>query len=220
MKMPTTTTAPATAKADNEATLAQVKPRRRPWLWALAVLLVALGALLAAQVVAMLRDTVPVVVAAQDIDRGAVITAEALTTVEVHPDPVLRTIPAAELDSMIGKVALVDIPMGGLLVPDTAGGEIVPVEGEALVGIALTPPQLPSGELHQGQAVQLVSVPRQGDDVPAEEAAVTIEATVISTAPIQDTNMVVVNVTVEASLAEKAAALSATGRVALIVKGI
>lgn len=89
-----------------------------------------------------------------------------------------------------------------------------------MVGVALTPPQMPAGQLKPGQVVQLVSTPRTGDDVTDDTPAVSLEATVVATTTVPDTNLVVVNVHVGAAQAERAAQLSASGRVALIVKGI
>lgn len=209
--------APAIGPAPGQA-LAQVKRRRRPWLWVVSVLLIALGALLVGSVVNTLKTTVPVVAAAQEILRGNTITVENLIVVEVNPDPGLRTIPAAELDSLVGQTAMFDIPQGSLVVPGSAGGEVVPQEGDSLVGVALTPPQMPSGGLKPGQLVQLVSTPRQGDDLTDTAAVISVEAVVVSTAPVQDTNLTVVNVTVAAEQAEQLVGLSATGRAALIVK--
>lgn len=203
-----------------DVALAQVKHRRRPWLWVLSALLIALGALLAGAVVNMVKDTVPVVVVNRDVTRGTQLTADDLTTVGVHPDPAMRTIPAAELSGLVGQTALVDLPQGALLVPGSTGGEITPVDGQSLVGVALTPAQMPAGGLKQGQQVQLISTPRQGDDIVADAAVIDVEAVVVTTEPIADTNMTVVNVTVPADQAPLVATMSATGRLALIVKGI
>lgn len=217
----TTKPAPDTAStATPETPLSQVKQRRRPWLWVLSALLVALGALLAGAVVNTLKDTVPVVVANRDIARGALLSLEDLSTVDVHPDPALRTTPASDLNALVGQTAMVDLPQGALVVPGSVGGEVTPAEGQSLVGVALTPPQMPAGGLKQGQLVQLISTPRQGDDVVAETPTVDVEAIVVSTEAVVDTNLTVVNVTVDATKAPLVAQLSATGRLALIVKGI
>ena len=203
-----------------DAGLAQVKHRRRPWLWALSALLIALGALLAGAVVNMVKDTVAVVVVNRDVTRGTQLTSDDLTTVDVHPDPALRTIPAAELNELVGQTAKVDLPQGSLVVPGSTGDKITPVEGQSLVGVALTPAQMPAGGLKTGQLVQLISTPRQGDDIVADAAVVDVEAVVVTSELITDTNMTVVNVTVGAEHAPLVAAMSATGRLALIVKGI
>lgn len=213
---------PADTKAEvpQDVALTYVKPRRRPWLWVLSALLIALGALLAGTVVNMVKDTVPVVVAARDVPRGAQLTAEDLTTVDVHPDPALRTVPGADMAGLVGETVRVDLPQGALVVPGSTGEEIAPVEGQALVGVALTPPQMPAGGLKPGQIVQLISTPRQGDDVTTDSPVIDVEAVIVTTEVVVDTNLTVVNVTVDAAQAPLVATLSATGRLALIVKGI
>ena len=213
---------PADTKAEvpQDVALTHVKPRRRPWLLVLSALLIALGALLAGTVVNMVKDTVPVVVAARDVPRGAQLTAEDLTTVDVHPDPALRTVPGADMAGLVGETVRVDLPQGALVVPGSTGEEIAPVEGQALVGVALTPPQMPAGGLKPGQIVQLISTPRQGDDVTTDSPVIDVEAVIVTTEVVVDTNLTVVNVTVDAAQAPLVATLSATGRLALIVKGI
>ena len=178
-------TTPPTAEPTPDVALTQVKHRRRPLLWVLAALLIALGALLSGAVVNMVKDTVPVVVASR----------------------------------LVGQTAMVDLPQGALLVPGSTGSGITPTEGQSLVGVALTPPQMPAGGLKQGQVVQLISTPRQGDDVVADAPVIDVEAMVVTTEAVIDTNMTVVNVTVDADQAPLVATLSATGRLALIVKG-
>lgn len=200
--------------------LSLVRKRRRPVLWVASILLIAIAALLAGAVVNQIRDTVPVLAMSRDVARGAVITDGDLTTVEVHPDPALRMIDATSRDEVVGQLAMIDLPAGSLVVPGATGSEVQMPEGQVMVGVALTPPQMPAGQLKPGQVVQLVSTPRTGDDVTDDTPAVSIEATVVATTTVPDTNLVVVNVHVGAAQAERAAQLSASGRVALIVKGI
>lgn len=200
--------------------LAQVKKRRRPWLWVTAILLVAVGALLTGAVANMVKETVPVVVSTRDVPRGTTLTRDDLATVEIHPDPSIRSVSAADLDDLVGQIALIDVPKGNLLSPGTTSSEVALPDGQALVGVALTPPQMPAGELKPGQIVQLVSTPRAGDDVTDAAPVISVEATVVATAPVTDTNLTVVNVHVEAAEAEKVASMSATGRVGLIVRDI
>jgi len=206
--------------ADDTAPLAQVKRRRRPWLWVVGALLVALGSLLAGTVVDMVKDTTAVVVAARDITRGTVITRDDLATVEVHPDALLATVPASEVESLVGSTAQVDLLQGTLVAQGSTGQGAALAAGQVLVGVALTPAQMPSGDLLPGQLVQIVSTPRAGDDVTVGESVISVEATVVDSTVVTDTNMVVVNVAVAQAQAEQIAALSATGRLALLVKGL
>jgi hypothetical protein len=53
----------------------------------------------------------------------------------------------------------------------------------------------------------------------ADAPVIDVEAMVVTTEAVIDTNMTVVNVTVDADQAPLVATLSATGRLALIVKG-
>lgn len=202
-----------------EPELPRVKRRRRPWLWVVSVLLIAVGALLAATVVNMMRDTVTVVAAAQPIERGETIADEHLARVEVHPDPLLKTTPVGQMAELVGQTAQTDIPAGSLIVPGSAGNPLTPGEGEMLVGVALTPPQRPGGEIKPGQQVELFYTPRQGDDVSEDSQALSIAAVVVSSEAVADTNMIVVNVRVPADQAPVLASLNATGRIALTVKG-
>lgn len=200
-----------------EGGLETLKPRRRPWLWAVAVLLIALGALGAGAAVNMVKDTVAVLATNSDIPRGRVLTDEDLVTVQVHPEPGLVTLPADQRDMLIGKTALTPIPKGQLVNPAAFGESLVPEEGQSLVGVAVTPPQRPHN-LGPGAKVQLISTPRSGDDPPADGATTSVEGTVVAVTNTQDSNLTVVDVAVPTESAEQIAALSAAGRVAIIVK--
>lgn len=203
-----------------ETDLTKVKRRRRPRLWVASILLVTVGSLLMGSVVMMVQDTVPVVATSMSVARGEPITEEHLSIVQVHPEPGLVTVPASQRDELIGQVAITDIPTGQLINPDALGEQLIPGDGQALVGVAVTPPQRPAGEITPGTVVQLVSTPRSGDDPPESEPLVSVEGTVVSVSSSADTNLTVVDVSVPADAAELLAALSATGRVALIVKEI
>lgn len=201
-----------------EGGLETLKPRRRPWLWAVAVLLIALGALGAGAAVNMVKDTVAVLATNSDIPRGRVLTDEDLVTVQVHPEPGLVTLPADQRAALIGKIALADIPKGQLVNPASLGESLIPGEGQSLVGVAVTPPQRPANKLGPGVKVQLISTPRSGDDPPADGATTSVEGTVVAVTNTQDSNLTVVDVAVPTGSAEQIAALSAAGRVAIIVK--
>lgn len=212
---------PQSAKAAAATTdLSTVKHRRRPWLWVIAILMIATGSLLVGTVINMVKDTTPVLATAQSITRGDIITEEHLATVEVHPEPGLVTIPAAERANLIGQTALTDIPQGQLVNPAAMGEGLLPGHGESLVGVAVTPPQRPGQELRPGTEVLLVSTPRTGDDLVEDGSRISIDGVVVSASVSPDTNLTVVDVAVPNEVAEQLAALSATGRVALIVKGL
>jgi hypothetical protein len=187
---------------------------------AAAVVLVALGALLAWFVVANLRDTERVVALRNDVPRGAVIAAEDLVTTEVLPDPAVLVVPAARLAEVVGKRAAVDLSAGGLLVPAALVETVTPAAGESVVGLALGPGQLPVTPLQVGDRVRLISTPRDQDDPPAGEPSMSIPAVVVTTATSEVTTAVLVDVAVAEADAARLAGLVATGRVALILDNL
>lgn len=213
-----TTETASLPKTDAKLGLTAVKGRRRPWLWAVAVLMIALGSLLAGGVVHMLKDTIPVVATAQAIQRGHKITEADLKVVEVRPDPGLATLDAAAKDQLLGQVALTSIPQGQLMNPGVVGETVVPGEGKSLVGVALTPPQRPASELTPGSIVLVVSTPRNGDDPSPDAPAVRVEGVIVSVTDDAETNLAIVDLAVPTAESELVASLSASGRVALIVK--
>lgn len=192
--------------------------RRRPVLAALGVALVALGGLGAAYLVTGASDADPVLALRSDVDRGAVIEDSDLVVAHLEADPALAPVPAAQLDSIVGQRAARDLTSGSLLTADSVTDAMVPAEGDSLVGVALTPAQLPGSDLHLGEAVRIVNTPRVQDDL-AEGQPQVFDATVVAVHQQPDLGQVVVDLTVPTAQAARLAALAGTGRVALIVDG-
>ncbi len=123
---------------------ARAKQRRRPLLFALCAVLVAAGALGAAFAYTSLNDTQEVLVVSRDITRGDVIEAGDISVVRVSVDPALTPISGDQRSSIEGSRAAVDLWAGTLLSEQQVAETLVPGEGESLVGISLTPAQMPS----------------------------------------------------------------------------
>lgn len=207
---------PAAAGPDAQI-LPPSRQKRRPIWLAAAVLLVALGSLGVWFVVSNLRDTVSVVALRNDVPRGATITAQDLTTVDINPEPALRTVPASQLAQVVGKRAAVDLPAGVLLPPAAIADTITPPAGQSVVGLALDPGQMPAIELKVGDKVRIISTPKDQDDPPTTTPVVTVTAEVVSSSPLTDTSKTRVDVLVSEQDAARVAAISATNRVALIL---
>ena len=92
----------------------------------------------------------------------------------------------------------------------------MPGEGESLVGISLTPAQMPSEPLYSGDTVRIVTTPGDQGEV-TEQTPVTIEATVVGVSRVEETGETVVNVSVPKEKSADLAARAATGRVALVL---
>ena len=84
--------------------VAPPRGRRRPGLLALGVALVAVGALTAAWLVSTAGQRSPVVVVLRDVPYGAVLTSGDVGSADVSVDANVATIPASQLDSVVGSV--------------------------------------------------------------------------------------------------------------------
>ena len=200
----------------SSAVVGPPKLRRRTGLIALGIALVCLGGAGAAYLATSVGDTAPVLTLRQDVARGEVIEAGDLTVARINGDPALRTVGESERDSIVGQRAAVDLSAGSILTPQSTTTELIPATGQSLVGVPLSPDQLPSQGLTAGDAVRIVATPREQDDPPGVAPTI-YEATVVSTATLADTGQVVVDVTVPAASAGQLAAQVATGRIALVL---
>jgi hypothetical protein len=207
---------PAASSAPVPKATARVRERRRPLLFALMVALVAAGALLAAYAYTSVSDTQEVLAVSEDVARGEVIDANDLKAVRVSVDPALTPIRATEKSRIMGSRAAVDLWAGSLLTEQAVTESLIPAEGESLVGISLTPAQMPSEPLYSGDVVRIVATPGDQGEV-TNQAPVTFEATVVGVSRIVETGETVVNVSVAHERSAELAARAATGKVALVL---
>jgi len=198
---------------DDLARLSPPKLRRRPLLIAVGVLLIVIGAIVAWYVVSIVKDTVQVVAALTTIPRGSVIGRSDLTTVEIRPDPLLQTVPAADLETLVGSRAATDIPAGVIVAPAAVTDRLPPAAGQAVVGVALSVSQMPATRPRHGQPITLVEIPRDGAGAaPATPAQV--PAIVLDYTELTDQGLLVIDVTVPKEEAAAVAGLAAEGRLA------
>lgn len=203
----------------NGAGIAPPPKLRRPRTQiALAIALVAIGGLLAAWLVTGVGDTHAVLALRQMVSRGSVIGADDLTTAQINSDPTLHTVPASQRAQIVGKHAASDLVQGSLLTPDSTTAQSVPAAGQSLVGLSLTPAQMPALPLRPGDPVGIVITPGSQGAPPAA-APDTLAATVVDTHPGGGTTVqTIVDVSVPTSNAPLLAADAATGRIALILE--
>ncbi|WP_327586979.1 SAF domain-containing protein [Nonomuraea sp. NBC_00507] len=126
---------------------------------ALAIALIALGALLAAYLVTSLDTRASVLVAARNIAIGEQLGQADLTEAKISAEPGIATVPSRQLQQLVGRVAAVDLPKGSLLGPASVTTQLSPKRGEALVPVAFKPSQLPARGLRTGDRVQMIVVP-------------------------------------------------------------
>jgi hypothetical protein len=189
--------------------------RRRPLYLVAGLLTIALGATLAAWLFTLVGTTRPVLAVRSSVDRGEVITAENLMTVDLTPDPGLQPVPADQLTVVIGQRAIVDLPAGGLVVAGSFARTALPAGGQSLVGIWLTQGQMPGEPLRGGDRVRIVATPRQQENAPKDPPA-SVPAAVVSTRTSTDGHTLV-TVSVPAAIAPQLSAMVATARIGLVL---
>jgi hypothetical protein len=209
-----------TSRGNGEATKQATKPptkgRRRPALIALGVALVIIGGLATWYLTQAVSDTETVLTTSSAVSRGEQITADDLTTIEIAGGQNVDAFTAAQAQTAIGQVALVDLPAGSLVTPDNIGETIAIENGQSIVGVALTTAQLPSYPLAAGDTVRIVETPVAQGEPPATTPA-TFEAVVFTTRFDEATGQTIVDLIVPESRAADIAARAATGRIALVV---
>lgn len=192
------------------------KLRRRPALLGAGVAVTAVGCLLGAWAWSATTDTEEVLAARSTIHRGELITAEDLQRVRISGDPALAPLPASAYDDIVGQRAALDITAGGLLTSDSTTDDPMPPMGRSVVGISLTPAQVPALPLHGGDSVRIIVTPGDNGAVPANAPEFTA-AEVVDTRLDEITGNTVVNVLVPHAEAGALAARAATGNVALVL---
>jgi flagella basal body P-ring formation protein FlgA len=71
------------------------------------------------------------------VERGAVIGREDLMAVQVGLDPALTPIPAAQVETLVGQRAAVDMAAGTLVTREQISATVLPPRGFSVVGVAL-----------------------------------------------------------------------------------
>lgn len=188
------------------------KLSRRPFLVALAAVLVVAGAMAGGLLWASATKAGEVVVVRQNVSRGTVITAQDLGTIRVGVDPSLSTVPADQLGSLVGKRASADLTAGTLLAASQVSETVVPGPGESVVGVPISPGLMPVEPLASGDAVRLVRSGEQASDAAPSDP---VTAKVLRVTP-GDTQTVV-DVVVSADKAVQLAEWAGSGKIALVL---
>jgi hypothetical protein len=192
------------------------KLRRRPALFVSGVVATAFGCVLGAWVWSSTTNTEEVLAARHTIHRGEVIAAADLQRVRISGDPALLVLPASAYDNVVGRRAALDISAGGLLTNESTANQSMPPRGQSIVGISLTPAQVPALPMHGGDKVRIIVTPGDNGEAPASTPQFTV-AEVVDTGLDETTGNTVVNVLVPYADAGVLAARAATGNVALVL---
>lgn len=156
-------------------------PRRRiqvPQLL-IAVFLVVFGALVAVVLFSRAAASEPVLALANPLARGEVIAADDLMTVYVASDDPIATLPSEDASSLVGSSSVTDLDEGTILTSAHLASRQILVEGEGVVGLALSPGRYPTLSLAPGDQVDVVVTGQAGE-------AGTATGRVIATAEVFD----------------------------------
>ncbi|MDZ5146346.1 SAF domain-containing protein [Microbacterium testaceum] len=190
--------------------------RRRPTAWlAAAIAFILLGAIAGYFLYTSASNTTAVFVASTDIPRGSTITQQDLTTISIAAGQNTAAIPATSADKLLGSIATVDIPAGGLVTGSSVASDLPVPSGKAVVGLTLKPGQLPAQKLQAGDSIVIVPVQQTGAAPTTITSSQTIPATVSQVTTVAGTTDVIVDVYVAASAAPDVA--SRSGSLAIVL---
>lgn len=192
--------------------------RRRPLFTALGVLMVVICGLGGAALFTNLSHATQVVAMQATVARGQVITRGDLTTANITTDPVLRTVPAAQLELLVGRTATTDLPSGSLVGPDSVTSDPIPAPGESVVGLLLNPGQLPGTALAPGDRIRIILTQREQDE-PSRTPPQQISGRVVGLSTVESTGQTTLSVAVPTDNAALVAMVGASGRAAVIRDG-
>ncbi|MGW5434118.1 SAF domain-containing protein [Streptomyces sp. NPDC004059] len=195
--------------------------RRRPGVIALSLALIAAGGAGVAVLLLQVGHRTEVVTVVRDVQVGQVLTESDLGKASISLDPAVKTVRAADLDSVVGKRAAVELKPGSLLAPSQVTKDSLVKAGEQLVPIGLKPEQVPATALVPGQKVELVHVPAQGQEDTGKASGTapqTLQGRVVkASGAAPGTGIVVVDVATLAADGPTAAAWESAGTLRLVL---
>ena len=215
---PRTAEATAAASAPTVAAPPALPGRRNPKWIALGVVALCLGGLLSYVIYARVAQEAAVLAVAHTVHRGETVDAADLTTVNLSSTSGVSTVPADQLQRLVGRRAAFDLVEGSLLPVGGVGDVLVPAGGRAVVGVRLVTGRAPTGLLVPGSPLRLVALPPAGADPAFTDQYLgrTIIARVVSQEAGADGSSVLVNVDVGANQAPTVALLAAQERLAVV----
>lgn len=191
---------------------------------AVGVLVLVVSALAALWLFQSSADRTAVLALAGPVERGEIVTAEDLVTVEIAADEAITVLRPREVGLVVGRVALVDLPAGVLITPSQVASANALEVGEGIVGLRLDPGQVPTMRLTPGTTVAvlltpptaLASEPLTASEI-AERSEVLVDAAVVVDAvPLGGAGEMVVSLSMTEEQARVVASSATLGRVRLV----
>lgn len=193
------------------------KLRRRPVLIAASVAAICLGALLGMMAYSSASSAKEVIALRTTVHRGDVIQRNDLMTVRVSADSGVTPVSGSDISQVVGKRAAYDMAAGGLLTSSAVTNTLVPAVGQSVVGIGVTPGQLPAIALQPGDSIRVITTPGDQGSSAAAASPASTTATVVDVQAGGSNGQQVVDVAVPDSQAAGLAAQASTGKVAIVL---
>ncbi len=196
---------------------------------ALAVALMAVGALGTVALVTAVSTTGEYLALQRDMAANAELTADDLTVVRINTAPGLRPVAAKDLDRVVGLYAAIPLVEGTLLTAAQLTAQPLPGPGQQVLGITLGSDRLPATRPSPGDRVLLVATPARGSTASDEsqDPPRTWPATVVQVVDAASggflgrggTETVTLDVAVAATDGPIVATMAATDRLVVVLTG-
>lgn len=190
---------------------------RKPALFALAILLVALGAGAAGLLVIRASAKVEAIEIIQSVNQNSQIPADAMAEVGIPSGSAVSYVPWSEAAQVERDFAAIPIPEGTLLTARMVAASNGVMPGEDLVGLSLKAGQVPAG-IQPGDKVDAVAVGQACGVNPAQQqqpVAVDAQVTDVSGDVTAVGSTAVVTIAVQPGEAQQLTCLAANGDVGL-----
>ena len=196
--------------------------RQRPAAWVAGVALIAVGAAVATSAALSAGAKHDVLALSKPVPAGRTLTADDLRTVRVAADSSVATVSAADESSVVGQRTSVDLVANSLLTSAALGGSAVPAKGQALLGVALKPGQLPARSLSRGDQAELIPTPPVATSTSsasgsAASAVTPVPVTVDAEGAVGSDGTTVVDLVLSADAVPAVAAQAAAGQLVLVL---
>jgi hypothetical protein len=198
-----------------------VRRRRSSRLVLLGVVLAVAGALAGLLVAREAGRRIEVIAIARPVPFGQALVAEDLRRATLPTDSGLATMPWTGVDGVVGRTAATDLLPGQVLTAEAVAAAAPPAVGEALVGVAVKPGQLPGPGLSPRDEVLVIATA----SAPADGTAAAdtgfgtdpIRATVLRAGEVDAAGQRTVDLLVAETAAAEVARLAAANQVALVM---
>ena len=164
---------------------------------------------------------IEVIAIARTVPFGQALVVEDLRAATLPTDSGLAAMPWTAVDGVVGRTAGTDLLPGQVLTAAAVANAAPPAAGEALIGVAVKPGQLPGAGLSPRDEVLVVptTVTPSGTSGGADAGAgwEPIRATVLRTGEVDAAGQRTVDLLVRETAAAEVAGLAASGQVALVL---